>query len=130
MLRCLDVAHNALTSLAAVGHLPFLEELHAAHNKLTQVKELDNPALRVLDISHNAVTGLDGVNRLPALVTLLAAKNRVTDLHPLEVRLASATRHGRHSEPLTLPRRVALRSIARTCAASTSTATCSLPSRT
>lgn len=130
MLRRLDVAHNALTSLAGVGHLPFLEELHASHNRLTDVQELDNPALSVLDIRHNTVAGLDGVNRLPALVTLRAAKNRVADLHPLEVRWASALPLQARPRAAThaTPRRV--HSTAPTCAPSTFAATCSQPSET
>eukprot|EP01062_Namystynia_karyoxenos_P022638 TRINITY_DN186_c2_g1_i1.p1 TRINITY_DN186_c2_g1~~TRINITY_DN186_c2_g1_i1.p1 ORF type:complete len:486 (+),score=188.01 TRINITY_DN186_c2_g1_i1:78-1460(+) len=81
-LRELNLAHNQLEDLAAVGSLPHIVSLNAPRNRLRRVLEAipHGLTLQTVDLSHNLITKIPDLSRHRFLKVLRLDGNQISDI--------------------------------------------------
>lgn len=83
--RQIHCPNNAIARLGGLEQFTRLAELDVSHNQLNDLAALGpQPHLRVLNLADNRLTSLDGLQGAPALHTLDAAANRIDDIEALQ----------------------------------------------
>ncbi|KAK4254784.1 hypothetical protein QN277_010113 [Acacia crassicarpa] len=84
VLQQLYLAGNQITSMASLPHLPNLEFLSVAQNKLKTLAMASQPRLQVLAASKNRISTLKGFPYLPVLEHLRLEENPILKMPHLE----------------------------------------------
>ncbi len=85
-LRILDLSFNSIRAMIPlVQHVPLLEELYMAQNKLRKIEGLEGLVhLRTLDLGANRIRLIEGLETNTALESLWLGKNKIEEIRGLD----------------------------------------------
>lgn len=78
-MKVLEISNIGIVDMTGIDSFTSLEELHAAHNKITSLDVSNNSALQVLNVVGNQITDLN-VTNLTLLEGLYARSNKISSI--------------------------------------------------